>query len=351
MLIVILEIVAALIAFVYLVMLFCISLSPKKIAVRKLPPVSVIIASKDGTVVEKALKQLKKVKKPKLQVIVVSAAGETLKLAKRYGAKIVKDNGIGKAPALNSAVGAASHSILYFMDEDMIVRHDTIEKVCSGLDGYEVSVGLNVPHNTGSLTARVARIYVAFLSKVQYGLHRLIGTTFAGGRNLAIYKSTMKRFGFRNVLCEDIDLSLRLLEKKVKVNFVHAVAYDQVPESFGVYLKQQQRWNAGSAQSLGDWEKKFHFHHISLLIFLLSVGLIAPLSLIFLVIGIVAMDWILLTVPVFGFLLCLSSSRVLGRRDVAMLPLTFFAFIAVHTYTLVYSKFRKPQGWYRTPKK
>ncbi|MBI4174825.1 MAG: glycosyltransferase family 2 protein [Candidatus Aenigmarchaeota archaeon] len=347
----ILYLAAILIDLVYVVMLVSMNLPPEKTVVKKLPKVSVIIASKDGTVVERALKQLKKVKNPKMEIIVVSSDAETLKVAKSYGTKIVRDRGAGKAAAVNSAVAAARCSILYFMDEDMIVRTDTIAKVCSGLNGYEVSVGYNMPENSGSLTARVARIYIAFLSKLQYGLYRLAGTTFVGGRNLAIYKQTLKRFGgFRDVLCEDIELSLRLLEKRVKVRFVNAVAYDQVPEKFSSYLKQQQRWNVGSGHALGSWEKKFHFHHISLLLFLLFLGLVAPLSLIFMIMAAIFGDWLLLSVPLLGFLLCLSSAISLGKRDLAVLPFTFFAFMVVHTHTIIHSKIRKPKGWYRTPK-
>ncbi len=343
--------VAVLVDIIYLVMLVTVNLPTQKPLIRKLPKVSVIIASRDGTVVSRALRQLRKVKRPKLEIVVVSADAATLRIAKKFRAKAVRDMGVGKAAAANLGTKRASGKILYFMDEDMLVGKDTIAAVCSGLEGYSASVGYNVPENSRTLTAVMARLYIGFLSKIQQGLHRLIGTTFVGGRNLAIRKSTLKKFGgFRNVLTEDIDLSLRMMERGKKVNFIAAKAYDQVPEHFSDYLKQQQRWNVGSAQALGDWEKKFHFHHISLLLFLLFVGLIAPFSLVFLVLAIVYGSWLLLTVPVLGFLMCLSSARGLGRRDVAMLPLTFFPFIAVHTYTLIYSKLRKPDGWYRTPK-
>lgn len=347
----ILYLTAILIDLVYIAILVSISLPPKSIQIKKLPKVSVIIASKDGAIIERTLKNLKMVKRPKVEIIVVSADKETLGIARKFGAKAVMDKGVGKGAAMNAAVRAAGCKILYFVDEDMIVQHDTIEKVCSGLNGYEVAVGYNLPENSKSLTAKAARIHISFLSKVQYGLHRLTGTTFAGGRNLAIYKSTLQKLGgFRNVLCEDIDLSLSLLEKKVKVNFVNAAAYDQVPEKFSVYVKQQQRWNAGSGHVISSWEKKFHPRHLSLLVFLLFVGFISPLSLIFLIMAIIFKSWLLLSVPILGFLLCLSSAASLGKRDLALLPATFFAFIAVHSFTLVYSKFRKPKGWYRTPK-
>ena len=132
-----------------------------------------------------------------------------------------------------------------------------------------------------------------------------------------------------------------------KLNFVNAIAYDQVPEKFYSYVRQQQRWNVGTGQAMKEWGKKFRFHDASLLAFLLLLGFLAPLSLIFLAAGLALGSWMLLTVPMLAFLLCLSS---ITKRDAARLPATFFAFLTVHTFTLLYSKLRKPGGWYRTPK-
>lgn len=343
---------ALLIDFVYLVVLVSINLPAERTKLRKLGAVSVIIPSRNGRVIEKTLRTLRKVKRPKLEVVVVSASKETLNIARKYGAKTVRDKGVGKGAALNAAVRRASNKILYFMDEDMIVRADTIEKVCSALDEYEVAVGYNLPENRGTLTAGVARLYINLLSKIQSGLYRMIGTTLVGGRNLAIYKSTLNEVGgFKNMLTEDMELSFKLYEKGKKVKFVNAVAFDQVPEKFSSYLKQQQRWNAGTGQVLKEWEKKLHHHDIALMTFLLLLGFLAPISLIFLLVGLTLNSLLVLSVPLIAFLLCTSSTASLGRYDLVRLPAVFFAFLFVHTFTVIYSKFSRPKGWYVTPKK
>ena len=66
------------------------------------------------------------------------------------------------------------------------------------------------------------------------------------------------------------------------VRAVKAVGYEQVPSKFFWYLKQQQRWNVGAADVLREWDKRFHHHDIVLAVFLVMVGLIGPLSLLFL---------------------------------------------------------------------
>lgn len=342
---------ALLVDFVYLVVLVSINLPAEKPEIKKLGAVSVIIPSRDGAVIERTLKELRKVKSPILEIIVVSANSETLSIARKYKAKTVRDKGVGKGAALNSAIRCASKKIIYFMDEDMIVRHDTIEKVCSSLNGHEVAVGCNMPENKGTITAGVARLYINLLSKIQSGLYMMTGTTLVGGRNLAIYKSTLKEAGgFRNKLAEDMDLSFRLFERGKRVKFVNAVAFDQVPENLSSYIKQQQRWNAGTGQAIKAWNKKLRRNDISLLAFLLILGFLAPISLVFLAAALAFNSLLLLSVPAIAFLLCLSSAAGLGKHDVARLPAIFFAFLFVHTFTIVYSKVRKPKGWHRTPK-
>src|SRR3989338_4736888 len=119
---------AVMIDLIYIVILVFINLPPHRPEIKKLQRVSVIIAAKDGDVIERTLRYLKKVRAPRLEIIVVSSSGKTLKIARKYGAKAVKDSGIGKGPALNAAVRRSTCKILYFMDEDMIVGGDTIEK-------------------------------------------------------------------------------------------------------------------------------------------------------------------------------------------------------------------------------
>lgn len=335
----------------YMVVLASVNLPADRPAVKKLPKVSVIIAAKGGTAVERTLKALKKVRRPKMEIIVVTSSEETARIARRYAKKVVRDRGAGKGPALNAAVRKASCEILYFMDEDMTLERGTIAKVCSALDGHEVAVGFNVPSNKSGF-ARVARLYVSMLNRMQFGLYRLIGTTIVGGRNFAIYRKTLKGAGgFMNALTEDLELSFRLFMRRKRVKFVSARGFEQVPERLSWYFRQQQRWNAGAGHVLKEWEKRFHHHDLALLSFLVLMALVAPLSLIFLLLGIAFGSWLLLSVTALGFLICLSSAVRLGADDAALLPLTFPVFMVVQSASLAYSAISKPNSWYRTPKR
>ena len=336
---------------VYLTILISINLTQKKILIKKLPRVAVIIAAKEGRALERTLKILKTVKKPKIEIIVATHDKETARIARRYTKKIVVDRGIGKGSALNMAVKKASSSILYFIDEDSIIEKDTIVKVCSALGDYEVSTGVNIPSGNG-LVAIIARLYVSTLNMLWRGIHNLIGTTIVTGRNFAIYKSTLKKIGsFRNMLTEDLDLSFRLFMKHKKVGYINVACSEQAPAKLSQYTKQQQRWNTGAAQVLCEWEKRLHHHDIALLLFLILMAFVAPLSLVFLVLAVLFKSYFFLSVTFLGFLVSLSSVLRLERKDIMMFPLTFFIFIALHSFLLVYTTFNKPKGWYRTPKK
>src|SRR3989338_4800114 len=312
----------------YILVLFSINMPPEKPVVKKLPKISLIIAAREGRIVEKTLRMLKRIKGMKLEIIVAASDPETVRIAKKYG-KVVRDKGTGKGAALNLAVRKAKGKILYFIDEDMIVTKDTIQKVCSALGKHEVAVGYNLAGNKDGPVTYVARLYLAMLTKMQFGIYRLIGTTFVAGRNFAIYKKTLANAGnFRNVLTEDLDLSFRLFARHKKVKYVNAGARDQAPPRLLWYLKQQQRWNVGASEAVKAWEKRFHHHDISLLVFLVLVSLIPLMSLIFLVLALAFGSYLFLSVVAICFLVCLSSARMLGRDEMLLLPATFLLMIA-----------------------
>src|SRR3989338_4937409 len=103
----------------------------------KLPSVSVIIATKnEESVIEETLKRIRNSDYPedKLEIIVVdSSTDSTAEIAKKYGARVVKDrNGKGKPAALNLAIHKEKGELLYFLDADSWVEKDTIKNIVSG---------------------------------------------------------------------------------------------------------------------------------------------------------------------------------------------------------------------------
>ncbi len=344
------EIITALVVVVdlaYLIMIFSINSGYKKPVIRKLPKVSVIIAARDEPLLEMTLKNLKKIKYPKMEIIVVGSRKD-IAIAKKY-AKTIVDKGIGKGPALNAAIRKAGYDILYFLDADSMVEKDTIARVCSGLEGHDAAVGVNIPENNENIVTRIARLYFTFLPKIQLGMYNLTGTTIVSGRNFAVRKSTLKSIKFRNKLTEDLDISLRLFVNHKKVNFVNAVSREQVPKKISHYFRQQQRWNRGAGNVLLEWDKRVHHHDIIIMSFLLMIAFMPVLSLISIFMLFLTGNYIFASFLFVAFLLAVSGASMLEKEDIQYLPLTFLAFVIVQTLTIIYS-IKGTDVWYRTPK-
>ncbi len=344
------EIVIAVVAIIdiaYVIMIFSINSKHKNPVIKKLPKISVIIAARDEPLLERTLKNLKKIKRPKLEIIVVGSKKD-VSVAKKY-AKTIVDKGIGKGPALNSAIRKATSSIVYFLDADSMVEKDTIAKVCSGLENHDAAVGVNIPENNENMTTRIARLYLTFLPKIQLGMYNMVGTTIVSGRNFAVKKSTLKNIKFRNKLTEDLDISLSLFVKHKKVNFVNAISRERVPNKLAHYFKQQQRWNRGAGNVLLEWDKRVHHHDIIIMAFLLMIAFMPVLSLFSILLTLLTGSYIFMSVLLVGFLLAVSGASMLDRDDLHYLPLTFLAFIFIQTLTIIYS-IKGTNVWYRTPK-
>ena len=344
-------IIVAVIDFSYLIILIFGSLPYDKIEIKKLGKVSVIIAAREGKIVENTLKSLKKVKSPKLEIIVVTNSKETADIARKYTNKVLMDKGIGKGAALNSAVKKTTCKILYFLDEDNTVMADTVIKVCSALNGNEVSIGYNRPHNNRNFAQRVAGLYICTLMKMQYCGYKLAGTTLVPARNFAIYKSTLKKLGgFRNVLTEDVELSTRIFKANKKVKFVNAIGFEQMPSRFNWYVKQQQRWLVGAYESINKDKKDFSRIGLFSLYLILFIAFLAPLSLLSIILAIALGRVLILSIAIVGFIICASSLHRFNKDDLHMLPVTFCIFIVLQTYSIIYAVVKKPKEWYRTPK-
>lgn len=329
----------------------------------KRPFVSVLIAAKnEEKVIEKTLQALKKSDYPKMEIIVIdgNSTDSTRKIAKKYADKIIVDKkSIGKAYSLNLAIKKAKGSVLYIIDADCIVKKDTIRIVVSALsDEYEAAAGVIIPINKGSIVSKIGRLECAGMDSLETVVRRILGTEMIVGRNFAIYKKTIKNMsGFKNVLCEDANITLRLYEMKKKVNFAPGVCMEQCPDKLKWYWRQHERWYAGGTGELGKVIKKLSFFELLILmpLFLIASNVIM-ISVIMLITGFLFNNLFLLAGTALGFAFFLISTyRFLDKDELLTLPVVFLCAGVIQFSMLINVFIKKLRGeqivWYITPKK
>ncbi|MCX6815960.1 MAG: glycosyltransferase family 2 protein [Candidatus Aenigmarchaeota archaeon] len=335
-------------------------LKPGSVQKGKLPFVSVIIPTKnEENVIEKTLKKIKNSDYPgRMEIIVVDAnsTDRTAKIARRYGRVIVERKPKGKPHALNLAMRKARGEIIYIIDADSWVEKDTIKNLILQMDGYKAVTGINLPENKNSFVTRFGRLENALLIDTDLFLYSLLKTAIVPGRNYAVYKNVLKKIGgFKNVLTEDLNISIRLYKAGYNVKLVPAKCYEQVPDRFRWYLKQQKRWSMGSINEIKN-----------------TIGNIRPILLPLIpVLMFLAMTFVAFTISLIAFLLTMSPvfllilvptllvsaiavHKYLEADDMYYLPLTAIALgilcIAINLYAFSCVVLRKKTIWEKTPK-
>lgn len=351
---------AYLIAACYLIALAIFFLPYRKTAqIKKFPLVSVIIAAKNEEgVIGKTLKALKKMDYPKFEIIIAdSSTDATAKIAKKYADKILIDKKCSKPDILNKAVKKAKGEILYILDADCIVEKDALTKLVSAIDGYDAAVGANLPANKQNAIAYIGRIELAYLSVLDKIINRVAKTAIIPGRNYVIRKKALKAIGgFKNVLTEDLNLSWRMYKRRKRIDITPAISREQVPTRISWYLRQQERWDAGtfheihsSAKHLSAIEK---FVYMPYILFLSSLPIALALSIILYALN---ANMIFLAVVLLSLLLtAMSSARFLEPKDTVFSPVTSIAYGFLQLIMAVFSGLEALTGkkvtWRRTPK-
>jgi cellulose synthase/poly-beta-1,6-N-acetylglucosamine synthase-like glycosyltransferase len=188
-----------------------------------------------------------------------------------------KENGGGKADALNAGVNAARYPLFLAMDADSVLERDSLQRVaqpfvedptviasggtvrivngCSVKDGFLTAVG--VPRNLLALF-QIVEYLRAFLF-ARMGLSAMNAVLIVSGA-FGLFKrdSVVEAGGYRtDTLGEDMELVVRLHRlhrlkgKPYRVAFVpHPICWTEAPESLSVLKKQRIRWQRGLAESL-----------------------------------------------------------------------------------------------------
>jgi len=190
---------------------------------------------------------------------------------------IDKENGGGKADAINAGINAARHPVFYAGDADSVLDPHSLEHVvrpfledphtvacggtvrivngCTVRGGFLERVGL--PRNPLALM-QVIEYLRAFLAG-RLGWSAVNGMLIVSGAFGVFHRETVvEAGGFRaDVIGEDMELIVRLHRRlsarrvRYRVTFVpDPVCWTDAPEDLGTLARQRKRWHRGLAESL-----------------------------------------------------------------------------------------------------
>jgi cellulose synthase/poly-beta-1,6-N-acetylglucosamine synthase-like glycosyltransferase len=190
---------------------------------------------------------------------------------------IDKENGGGKADAINAGINAARHPIFYAGDADSVLDPHSLEHVVRPFleDPHTVACGgtvriVNGCTVRGGFLERIAlpRNPLALFQVVEYLRAFLAGrlgwSSFnallivSGAFGIFHRETVVEAGGFRaDVIGEDMELIVRLHRRlsarhtRYRITFVpDPVCWTDAPEDLGTLAKQRKRWHRGLAESL-----------------------------------------------------------------------------------------------------
>lgn len=151
--------------------------------------------------------------KEKYEIVVVdnNSVDKTAKIARKYGARVVKEEKQGNTFAVKKGMDSASGEIIAMVDADTIVEKNWLTDIAKVFENEKI-VGLTgmgyIKSGNWLLDILEKSLYQVFLN-----IHFLIGKPHTMGFNLAVRKSAYERIGGINekfTMSPDIDLGLRL---------------------------------------------------------------------------------------------------------------------------------------------
>lgn len=244
------------------------------------PLVSIIIPCyNEEKVVNRTIKSLLNSTYPNLEIVAVddgSPDNSYQVMKNMYGdnsqVKIfTKANG-GKGEALNYGISKSAGEYLIFMDADTLFLPDAVELLMNHFDDPKVmGVAGNVQAGNDYFTLKGSNPKIQFWSTfnlltIFQRIEYIISNNFAK-RGFAIFnctyivpgaigaykKSIVQEIGGLepDTLAEDMELSIKILEKGYKINFEKdAYCVTEVPEELNQLWKQRFRWSFGGLQVL-----------------------------------------------------------------------------------------------------
>lgn len=233
-----------------------------------LPPVSVLIAAyNEQECIHETLHSVARQQYPgEIEIVVVNDGsqddtnGEILRARQRlagYPHIVIKHlnqpENRGKAAALNFGLSGANYDIIVTIDADTSIYRDGLAHLVTNLiDGppetAAVAGTVLVKNSRHSLLTRLQEwdyfLGIAVVKRIQ-SLYQ--GTLVAQGAFSAYWRDAIEAVGgWENTVGEDIVLTWALHKKGFRVNYAeNAFVFTEVPESYGQFFRQRQRWARG----------------------------------------------------------------------------------------------------------
>ena len=320
-----------------------------------LPPVTVVVPAYNEAVgIEATVRSVTASDYPRLEVVVVDdgstdgTAGIVERLA-LPNVRVVRQPNSGKATALNTGVAAASHDVLVMVDGDTVFQPDTVRMIVQQLrdPGVGAVAGNTKVGNRRGLLGRWQHLEYVVGFNLERRMFDLLGciTTVPGAIG-AFRRHALTDVGgvSTETLAEDTDLTMAILRAGYRVAFEpRAIAWTEVPTSFGDLWRQRYRWCYGTLQSI--WKHRHatvergHARRLgwiglpTMLAFRVAFPLVAPALDLFAVFGLLFIDpafiaevWVayaLLNMATAAYALRLDGERL---RVVWLLPLQQFVY-------------------------
>jgi len=222
----------------------------------KNPLISIIIPClNEEKYIESTLKTIKNQKLHNFEIIIIDGLSKdnTVKIAREYADRVIVEKKRGTGAARNAGTKIAKGEILLFVDADTILPNDLTKKIHETLEqNNKISYG-NVSLRFENLNIKCKLLNFYFYLQELFPI-----TKGVYGNCFFIKKELFEKVdGFRNVICEDIELSFRLKKVGIKkdIKDTHVISNIRRFEKKG-YLRTIFLW------SKEYWSMFFNRHHI-----------------------------------------------------------------------------------------
>ena len=361
----------------------------RKSALREFPTFSIIIPVKnEERVIGRIINALSKLDYPeeKKDIIIVEDASSdrSLDICMEYSKKqqnlriLHRPFSMGKPSALNYGLKYAKGEIIAIFDADNVPALDALSTVAQYFEDKTVAA---VQGKTLSLNSKENMItQFSFYEEAVWCEVYLRGKDVL---NLFVHLKGSCQFIRRNVLekldgfnetslCEDMEISARLMENNYKIRYApDVVALQESPSDLKTLFRQRTRWFRGTMEVALKYGRLLS--RFNLKTFDAEATLFAPFILVASLMPYLAASWvssgffpsIFWAVIVFSALLTTGLSILLcglalvyvskprALRNLIWFPFVFFywsfqAFIAI--YALILIILRRPKDWFKTNK-
>jgi len=183
--------------------------------------ISIIIPTlNEEKYLNKTLKALKQQIKKGDEIIIVDSYSkdDTIKIAKKYGAKIFYISRCGIGPAKNFGAKKAKNKIIAMLDADGVPQKEWLDRIRTHFkENIEGVAGLGYYESNSKLRKVIYNLVswcVFQFARINYHIIKL---PWMPVNDSAIKKNILIRYGgLRNVVCEDLDFAKRAKGIKIK---------------------------------------------------------------------------------------------------------------------------------------